>query len=47
MGAELGSDSAHVDEWRTTRAQLFTWLINSMVLSIASSVDDIRMVRDI
>jgi hypothetical protein len=45
-GAEPGSDNAHADEWRTTHAQLFTWLLNSMVPSIASSVDGIRMMRD-
>jgi hypothetical protein len=46
-GAEPGSDSAQADEWRTTHTQLFTWLLNSMVPSIASLVDDIQMVRNI
>jgi hypothetical protein len=46
-GAEPGSDNAQADEWRTTHTQLFTWLLNSMVSSIASLVDDIQMVRDI
>jgi hypothetical protein len=45
-GDEPRSDSAHTNEW-STHAQLFTWLLNSMVSSIASSVDDIRMVRDL
>jgi hypothetical protein len=46
-GTEPGSDSAQADEWRTTHAQLFTWLLNSMVPSVASLVDGLQIVRDI
>ena len=45
--AEPRSDSAEADEWRTTHALLYTWLLNSMIPNVASSVDGIRKVEDI
>lgn len=33
--------------WRATNASLYTWLLNSMVQSIASTVDSIQSVKDI
>lgn len=46
-GDEPASGSAQADEWRTTHALLYTWILNSMEPSIASLVDGIRHVRDI
>ena len=44
---EPRSDGAEADEWRTTHALLYTWLLNSMIPKVASSVDGIRKVEDI
>ncbi|XP_078155907.1 eukaryotic translation initiation factor 4G-like [Carex rostrata] len=46
-GDEPASGTTLVDEWRTTHAFLYAWILNSMKQLIASSVDGIRHVRDI
>jgi hypothetical protein len=40
-------DSVEEDEWKTTHALLYTWLLNTMVPKVASAVDGIRKVQDI
>jgi hypothetical protein len=45
--AEPVGDSVEEDEWKTTHALLYTWLLNSMVPKVASTVDGIRKVQDI
>ena len=44
---ESAIPTAQVEEWKTTHALIYTWLLNSMKQSIASLVDGIRLVKDI
>ena len=39
--------SAWYSEWRSTNSLLHTWLLNSMVASIAKTVDGIEAVSDV
>ena len=40
-------ETAEWKAWRATHMSLYTWLLNSMVPSIATTVDGIQSVRDI
>jgi hypothetical protein len=44
---EPRQDTAGWNEWKTTHMLLYTWLLNSMVLSIAITMNDIQSVEDI
>ncbi|KAJ6846676.1 uncharacterized protein M6B38_282715 [Iris pallida] len=39
--------STERDEWKSTHMVIYIWLLNSLVQSIASTVDDIEMVKDV
>jgi hypothetical protein len=44
---EPKQDTVGWNEWKTTHMLLYTWLLNSMVPSIAVTVDGIQSVKDI
>lgn len=44
---EPGQNTVGWNEWKTTHMLLYTWLLNSMVPSIAVIVDGIESVKDI
>lgn len=44
---EQGKDTDEWNGWKTTHMLLYTWLLNSMIPSIAITVAGIQSVRDI
>jgi hypothetical protein len=44
---EPRQDTAEWNEWKTTHMLLYTWLLNSIVPSIANTVDGIQSVKNI